>query len=230
MTALLITAAVIIGIGLIRLGAEIIYHDESLTVRARIAGIPITLVPRPQKEKKRKKTAKAKKKSDTSAPTDDVPQKKRFSWEKIKLYIKLAADILRVFKRRIKPLWHSFVISRMYVYYTVASSDAANTAEQYGKLCAAVSGAYPVYREVLDIRHHDVTIDVDFCREKPNIEADVRFRITVGALVIFVITFAFGALIAYMRMKRAESRIEDTAQHKGNQNDTHKDKAVQINE
>ena len=228
MTAVLITAAVLIGLGLIRLGAEIIYHDASLTVRARIAGIPITLVPRSGKEKKLKK--KAKKKSDTSVSTKDTPQKKRFSWEKIKLYVKLAADILRVFKRRIKPLWRSFVISRLYIYYTVASSDAANTAEQYGKLCAAVSGAYPVYREVLDIRHHDVTIDVDFTREKPNIEADVRFRITVGALVIFAVTLAFGALIAYMHMKRAESRLEDMTQHKGNQNDTHKDKAVQMNE
>jgi len=227
MIAVLIIAAVIVGIGLIRIGADITYRDGALSVLARVAGFPVVIYPRPKK-KKTKKTKE--KKSEESGKAKK--EKKKLSLAVIRLYLHMAADILRVLKKRVPPLWRSFVISKLYVYLTVASSDAAHTAEQYGKICAAVSAAYPVYREVLNIKHHDVTIDVDFCRDKLDVDASVRFHITLGALVIFLITLAFGALVAYYRMKKAKDLLDPPENHKRTEtiNEKEQDKAVQVNE
>ena len=215
MIGFLIALAVIVGIGMVRIGADITYRQNVLTIRARIAGIPFTILPRDKKTKKPKKKKEKNKEKSAEKKTTDDSKKKKLTFDDLKLYLKLAADILRLLKRRIPPLWHAFVVEKLYVNYVVASSDAAQTAETYGKLCAAVSAAYPVYREVLDIRRHDVTIDVDFCADRPAVDADIRVRLTIGAIVIFVVTFAWGALKAYLQMKKEQSRPDETGHRNG---------------
>ena len=222
MIGLCITIAVLIGIGLIRIGADITYRDGETAVKVRFAGFPFTVFP--QQKQKKKKEKKVKKRSDENKKTDPEAvkekRKSKLTLPVIRLYLSLAKDILLLLKRRLPPLWRSFWIPKLYLYLCAATPDAAETAILYGKICAFVSAVYPVYRDALHITKHDVTIDLDFCRDSLYIDAEIQLRTRIGSIVIFALSMAFGALWYYMKTEWKKKKLEQEIQ----------DKAVQVNE
>ncbi len=193
MITFLIIALVIFLIAIAPIGGTFIYRDGAVCVKARIAGIPFTVYPKKQKAKKTVKPKKV-----TAEKKQKQPAKKK----KIKEWIVFARDMLLLLKRRLPPLWRSFAITKFYAVLVIASNDAAQTADLYGKTCAVASALYPIYTEALHIKKHDVTIDVDFNLNKPRIEAEITARITFGALLVFALTAGYGALKEYLKFNK----------------------------
>ncbi len=202
MITFLIIALVLFLIAVTPLGGTFIYRDGAVCVKARIAGIPFIVYP---KKRKVKKTEKPKKE------TSEKKQKEPKESKNIKEWIVFARDMLLLLKRRLPPLWRSFAITKFYAVVVIASTDAAQTADLYGKTCAVASALYPIYMEALHIKKHDVTIDVDFNFDKPRIEAEITARITFGALLIFALTAGYGALKGYLKLNNSNNK--DKAVH-----------------
>ncbi len=196
MITFLIIVGVILLIGAVRIGGTITYRNDVFNVKVRICGIPITIYPKKQRDKKTTNEKKTKKQK---------AEKRKIERSEIKEWIVFARDMLLILKRRFPHLWRSFAVTRFYGVVIIATSDAAQTADLYGKTCAVVSALYPVYMEALHIKKHDVTIDVDFSSDKLRIEAEIKAHITLGALLVFVLTAGYGALKGFLKMNNRKN-------------------------
>lgn len=95
-------------------------------------------------------------------------------------------------KRLKKQLGH-IAVRRLCLNIRVASSDAAQTAVEYGAVCSAVYPALSFLDSVTDIKIKRINIFSDFNSEK----SDFSFSVIIRIKIIFLIILAFQAFSEY---------------------------------
>ncbi len=173
--------------------------------------IPITEEQKAQQaKKKRKKPGRPDKKKDKAASdksdkkSGGKPKKKKkenpvVKWLK-SLYNKGGVDaIITAFKRIaslvgnvLKPIFTHVRLSHLNIDIAVASDNAADTAINYGRLCAGVYPALTVILNVVKYDDYKVNIRPDF--DKKELETDISTEIAIVPWVA-----AAGALHALVR-------------------------------
>lgn len=156
---------------------------------------------KPKKEKKKKsdsaeknaaRTSDTKNKDSKSKNKKDGKKKKPnpvVKWLK-KLYNKGKVDaIITAFKdiasvagTLLKPIFKNLRLRQLHIGITVASEDAADTAINYGRLCA---GVYPALTILLNImKYDDYSVDIRPDFDKKSLETDISAEISLVPWVV----------------------------------------------
>lgn len=198
---LLIVAAVILLPLLIPVGADVSWKDD-IIVKLKIAFVPITVYPpKPKKEKpKKKKKKEPEKKPKEEKPKEKEPgilKQKGLSWliDFIERAAQLATGALKFFFGRI-------IIKKLMLSIRVAGEDAAETAVNYGKTCAAVYPALGIIMGVVRHRRYGVEIAPDFEENaKTQISLELKARILVLWLVALVLKYGIKGIRLMLEFK-----------------------------
>lgn len=193
-----IIVAIIALIMLIPVGADISYIGGQFGLSAKMCGVLLQLFPKPEvdpdapkKPKKPKKEKKKKEPKPTEAgEAEKKPKKKlKLSFTKEEIF-SLVKKVLRRFGR----FGRKFRVDRFLLHYTAAGDDPYDTAVTYGYINAALSALAPMCRERFNVRDCDVWTNIDFSKEKLELDFAVAFSIRIGAFFGLVFGIAGSAL------------------------------------
>lgn len=215
MVGLIILGVIVVilaAILLIPVGADVAYEGGELRLSAKVCGILLQLIPKPQtdaskpkKEKKPKKTKKKKEDDKPPAEGEEKPKKKLaldFSKEELFGLVKAVIRGLGRFGRKLS-------VNRFLLHYTAAGKDPYSTAMTFGYVNGALTTLAPLCRKTFRAKDVDVWTDVDFTTEKMSLDFGLAMTIRIGQILGVVFTIAFGALgilIRHKFRKRKEKR------------------------
>lgn len=181
---------------------------EDFFVKIKFAGIKVYEI-KPDgedKEKNQKKDSTEKEEKQENPATKEGKQLFGFLKEKhgftgaVKSLLGLLGDVLT----HIKKLLRHIKIKRVELKLTVAADDAAQTAIEYGTVCAA---AYPVLAlldSCAEVGFKNIDIKSDFNSGKP----DFSFSATVRMQIFFLLSAAFGIYTEYKNFTLKENYNE----------------------
>jgi Protein of unknown function (DUF2953). len=153
------------------------YVNDCLTVR--LCGFRLV----PPKDKPKKEKKKKKENTEQDIKEQIKPKKKsKINFNQIKTLVTSATPaVKRVFK--------GMKIRRFRFVYVCAGEDAAKTAIQYGKICAAVSSVLPLVQNIFDIKFDKIDVRLDFSVNKPYNEVKFKAKLRVYVLIAAAIIF-----------------------------------------
>jgi len=200
---------ILVGINLIRVGADISYEGGVLSLSAKVAGVMLQLLPKqdkgeekPKKEKKPKKKKKEKKKDDSEDESEAQGKKGLpLGMTKEELF-DLVKSILQHFVRFPRKIR----IDRFKLHVLVAGWDPYDTAMAYGYLNEALSILLPMARRGFTVKKADVLTDVDFTTDQFSLDFGLGLSIRIGQIVGFALTAGFigakGVIKSKLRQKK----------------------------
>lgn len=235
MVALIIIACIIILIAAllsIRAHIHVQYEADELTVFASWAFIKIPLIPSPEKPKKEKKP-KPEKQEEPPAESEKAAKPKTkgpnplnnfYANEGIDGIIHIFRKLLEITGKFGRRFVNSFVIDEMILDIIVSRSDAAQTAEEYGKMCYKV---FPVTGAVCancNVKKYAININPDYIGKGHNKYAFImEISLNSRKLINAVLLFAFGALFkigirVFKSMTKTPVQTETSATAENNDN------------
>ena len=191
MTALYIVAGVLAFFAVLLIAPvhfKLRYNDGGLLVRARYLVIRLTFFP--FKEKKTKKPKKIKPDKKKSKPK---PKPKRgglgkrlaqmFKDDGITGILSLLSEMAKIAAAASRKMLAAVVIDRLDVAIITASDNAADTAIQYGRICAVLYPAVAVVESSMRVRQRNISVNPDFLREDSAVTVDIAVHVRVWRLV-----------------------------------------------
>ena len=193
---LLALAALIVLVCLLRVGADVSYEDDVLTLKVVAGPVTLTLLPKKPKPEKKKKPKKEKKKKKPEKE-DKPKEKSKLSLSFLFGVAKLALQAVNTFRRKL----HVDVFRLVFI---AGGSDPYDVAMLAGRVRAALDGLYPLARRALIIRERDVRVGADFLAEKPAFAGRLKLTIRIGQILGIGIVFAFRALVLLLKDKKKQ--------------------------
>lgn len=221
MTGWIITGAVLLFL-LFILGLRVtvvVDYCGDLYLRASVLGITVFRIP-VSKKKKRKKPKKKDKKKDSdkeeSAEEQDSKKGKKNKNGKEKPTLSELLDLVKLVLESLgKPLRKMLkrvIVSHLNLQITCGGDDAAKAAINYGAANYLLSVALNLCDEYLTLKTpDDIHVDVDFYKEKTEINCYVEVRLTVGSALAFAFTLLGRAIRYYLSHDDAKSAIKKLA-------------------
>lgn len=202
MTWLIVLGCVLLAIwliGRIRIGAAASYSDEGLAVSLKAGPKKLQILPA-QAAKKEKQPSKAKKEKKSSAEAEQ-PKPQRNAKDTVSLALKflpLLGEAAGRLRRKIR-------IDRLKLHVVWGAEDPAAAAKGYGAGHAAMGILWPVIEHNFKVKEHDLRVDVDFERRKPELIADAQVSITIGQCFGLGINLGIKALKIYLGIRREQT-------------------------
>ncbi len=165
--------------------------------------------------KKSKTKPKQKKEKVKTASKDNAPQKKdnfikrTYKQKGLLGTISYFSDILAIVFKRLWRVVKRFKFRRFKLDIIVATPDAANTAIQYGKICAAVYPVISLLHTITDMKSEEINIKTDFEKTRPEFKASILVK-TQG---LYWLVAAIGILKHYLKLQRKEREKYERKQH-----------------
>lgn len=212
-----ITLGIVVLLAILPLGVSAKYNADGVLLRLIIGPIRITLLPRKKKEKKQKKPKKDKKQpkkeeENTSEPEPAAKTKPKGkdkkakeakpkapkkesggSWTDFLPLVKTVLDFLGDFRRKLR-------VNRLELKLIMAADDPCDLAVNYGKAWAALGNLMPQLERIFVIKKRDLEVECDFTASQTLVIARLDLTITLGRLLAAVFTFAFRALIQFLKI------------------------------
>lgn len=208
-----ITLGILFLLAILPLGVSIHYDAAGPEIKIILGPLKMTVVPaqkKPPKEKKEKtKKPKKKKKSKqeprkpkqvgAEAPAPEVPKpENKEQGGSILDFLPLVQtlfDFLGDFRRKLR-------INQLQLKFIMAGGDPYNLALNYGRTWAAVGNLLPKLEQWFVIKKRDIEVECDFVETQTRVIAHVDLTITLGRLLAAVFTFAFKALIRFLKIMK----------------------------
>jgi len=166
------------------------YVDERLSIR--LCGF--RLLPQKEKPKKEKQQKKKKKEKEAKDPKKKKKKKSKIDFQQIKTLVTSATPAAKKVFRKIKIRKFRFI-------YICAGDDAAKTAIQYGRICAAVASLLPIIQNIFDIKVDKIDVQLDFSVNKPYNEVKFKAKLKVYVLIAAAVIFLKNYLSASAKNK-----------------------------
>ena len=199
MTALhvvLICAAMIFLLLLIRVGVEAEYSESGLLVKLKVGLLSVQAFPRRTKERKPKKIKQE--------PQPKEKPKRGGAFDLAKEFLPLIAEAAGEFKRKI-----SIDVFRMDLLWSVP--DPASCAMGFGGANAAVGMIWPLIEQNFHVKDHRIRTAVDFDRGRPTVYILARMTMRVGKLLSFGIRLVVKGNKVYKAYKTKEAMKQKEA-------------------
>ena len=199
MTALhvvLICAAIIFLLLLIRVGVEAEYSESGLRVKLKAGLLSVQVFPQRTKEKKPKK-----KKQDQKPK--EAP-KVGGTLDLVKEFLPLVTETAGEFKRKIS-------INVFYMDILWSAPDPAVCAMGFGGANAAVGMIWPLIEQNFHVKDHRIRTAVDFDRGKPTVYILAHMTMRVGKMLSFGIRLAVKGYKVYKTYNTKESMKQKEA-------------------
>lgn len=154
-------------------------------------------------EKDIAKEEKKKKKKAEKEPAQKTPME-------FAQMLQLATDGLKAAKTLFRIILKRLHLYKIHLYMTVASSDAAKTAQDYGRVCAALSFVYAGAQSIFKMKHPKVDIRPDYISGRSLIDFEIRGRMAPIAAVWAVLRAGIPFLIAFLKSKPKKAQETTT--------------------
>ena len=161
--------------------ADVLWEDETLTVKAGALGItfPVFRYPAPEKPKKEKKKKPKKKPEAESKPKPEATPRK-----KAKLTLNIVCTILRGAGKLTKAVFGALRITKINICLGVRGEDPAEAARAYGRLNAWLYPSLGVIDRFVYLDFEELRILPDFGSAEPTVADRVSFRLSARLLFI----------------------------------------------
>lgn len=200
------TAIIIIGIIFALLAAILflpvgtsISFKENFVIKIKFWGFKVYSLDLKEKNDKTEKEPQ---------PEQTATEEKESFFGKLKAKFGFSGAVKRIFELALSVLSHiqkllrHIKINKVILNLTVASSDAATTALEYGTLCAAAYPVLALLSSVGNIKYKSVNINSDFNSNKPSFD----FSLNIATRIFFLLLAALGAFNEYKKfIKRIEN-------------------------
>lgn len=219
MLALKIIAIIIVAIMLILCIPVSVYakYDEISEFKIKYLFFKMDIFPlseKPKKEKKKKEEKKPDKDKDKkkSEKKTEKTQKDNFL---VSFYnnagfdetLKLIKDVAGVLKDYLGCLFvKHIVVKKFYLNLLVAGDDSAQTAEKFGKVCAAVCPSIAFLESNLKIKDRKINIRPDFINEENEAKFVVKINIKPFWVVNSSIYFALRLLKRFVKIAKINNQ------------------------
>lgn len=171
---LLLIAAALVLISLIRIGVQVVYVPSGLTLRLKLGPVRLTLLPR-KKAKKKKKEKKKK-----AAPSE---KHKGDMLGQVRRVLPLVTEAAGRLRRKVR-------LDRIYLDVTAAASDPASAALAFGGANAAVGMIWPLVEQNFNVKDRRIRTRVDFEAVRPTVSLDAAATLTIGQAVALALWLA----------------------------------------
>lgn len=177
-------------------------YEKELTAYAKWAFLKIPLIPFPEKQPKPKKEQPVKKEEPPAQETPTEPKTKGpnplkniYDNEQLSGILEIFRKLLEIIDKFGRRLVNSFVIDEMFLDIEVTKRDAAETAEEYGKICRVV---FPVTGAVCancNVKQYSINVEPDYIAN-PGIRTAFSMEISLNPrkLINAVLAFALSAV------------------------------------
>ncbi len=169
-------------------------YDEEFKLDISWLFIKLHILPKKEKTEKEKKPKKEKepKEENTEQPPEEEKPKEKKDNIIVSFYknqgfsgvLQLLKDTVNAINGMFGTIFRHFVFRELKLYMTVGASDAAETAQLYGKTCAAVFPAMGLITSTCNVKEYD-------CAVRPNFmvaEKTAIFRVVLSFRPIFATT------------------------------------------
>ena len=173
-------------------------YEKELTAYAKWAFLKIPLIPFPEKQPKPKKEEPVKKEEPPVAETSKEPKPKGpnplktiYDNEQLNGILEIFRKLLEIIDKFGRRLVNSFVIDEMFLDIEVTKRDAAETAEEYGKICRVV---FPVTGAVCancNVKKYSINVEPDYIAN-PGIKTAFSMEISLNPRKLINAVLAFG--------------------------------------
>ena len=191
MTALIIILSVILFLLLLLVLPVTIRvsYDKEFGLRVYYAGINLFDLNKPKKEKPEESEDKEEE-PDSGHKVGEKEEKEFFlkrDFEKMDKidFIKYYAFVLKDILVRFKSLIKRFTFKILDITLSVASSDAMNTAVEFGAVSAAVSPVVTLILQFAKVKKKSINIYADFVGDSLFFKTDVKMSVKLIFLLIF---------------------------------------------
>ena len=184
----LIVLAVLLLVGLIRVGAQVEYCEQGFFARLRIGAWLVPLFPKQQKPAK-----EAKKKA-----ADTQPQKKGG-------LVKTVLNLLPLVLDTVKKLWRKLRVDKLDVSLVVSTDDPADTAIAYGQANALLGALWQPLTQAFHVKDGHAHVGVDFEGGEPSVYLLADITLTIGQLICLAVVFGVKALGILIRTRTTRS-------------------------
>lgn len=195
-------------LALVRLGAEVTYAQNGLTVRVRLGQFHLTLLPRKKKAHKKKRTPKSKGKKNTdskpkqakrtgeksggnpaenASATDKTQETKKTEETSRRGGLPLPLmDLISLALDAAGALFARLQLDDLTIEYTIAGKeDPAGAAIQFGMICAGGGALVPVLENSFYcVKQREIRANVDFDTDTPLIWLRLALSIRLGQLAV----------------------------------------------
>lgn len=210
-------------------------YDEEFMLDISWLFIKLHILPKKEKEEKPKKEKEPKKENEEE-PSEEKPEKEKKDNILVSFYknqgfsgvLQLLKDTVNAINGMFGTIFRHFVFRELKLYMTVGSADAAETAQLYGKTCAAVFPAMGLITSTCNVKEYD-------CAVRPNFmvaEKTAVFRVVLSFRPIFattaVVVLAFKLLfkVVFKLLKNKPKEPVNKASETQNANNIKEDKNI----
>lgn len=213
-------------------------YDEEFKLDIGWLFIKLHILPKkekPEKEEKPKKEKEPKEDNKEQLPEEEKPKEKKdniivsfYKNQGFSGVLQLLKDTVSAINGMFGTIFRHFVFRELKLYMTVGTSDAAETAQLYGKTCAAVFPAIGLITSTCNVKEYD-------CAVRPNFmvaEKTAIFRVVLSFRPIFattaVVVLAFKLLfkVVFKLLKNKPKEPVSKATETQNANNIKEDKKI----
>ncbi len=222
MTGWIITGAVLLFL-LFLLGLRavvVIDYCGDLYLRVSVLGFTVFRIPSPKKRKsgtKPKKKRKPKQKDGDKEAEDEKSSKTKKEKPTLSELLDLIKLALSSLGKPLRKVLKRVIISHLNLHIVAGGDDAAKAAINYGAANYLLSVALNLCDEYFTLKEADeIRVDVDFYKEKTEVNCYVEIRLTVGSALAFAFTLLGRAIRYYLSHKESRSAVRKLAGKKSN--------------
>ncbi len=184
---------------------------EELRLCVRVWGIPAF---RYDSADKKKKTAPAAVEKTKVSPLRAVAD--RFKRDGVGATLDLFKQLSKLAAGTARRLLAAITVDKLCLRLYIAGSDAAETAENTGKVCAVLYPAVTALQQtVLRIKKREITVTPDFLAEQGRAVADVSIHVVPLRILILAIWTFFRSLMITKRQKEVSQYGKQSAESDG---------------
>jgi len=205
MTALIITLCILLLFAILLVCPVTIRaaFETQLSAKVRYLFISYTIVPQKEKDsKKAKKKAegqKAEKKEDNKSKIKGILKQKGLGG-----FLSLVKEFTGIATESAKRLLKHLVISNISTEIIVATEDAAQTALNYGYVCAVIYPTFSVIIGNCKCKKYNIRVVPDFDKS----ESEVAFSVKASVKLFFIISAALSALFNFLKIMKSAKAAE----------------------
>lgn len=176
-------------------------QDKDLIVWAKWAFLKIPIMPKPEKppkEKKEKPPEEEKEEEETPKepkPKGPNPLKNIYDNEQLEGIMDIFNKLLALIDKFGRRVVGSFVIDEMFLDVDITKGDAAQTAEEYGKMCRRIFPAIGAVCANCNVKKYSVNVEPDYIANPgTRVAFSMEISLNPRKLINAVLAFAFGAV------------------------------------
>ena len=194
-----------------------VHYEDDVAVSVSWLFLKFNILPKKEKEKKPEKEKK--KKEDTAEPKAEneivkEPKKKKDNMF-VRFYrnrgvsgvVQLLKDAVKALGGMFRRIGRAFIFEELFIYLKVGTSDSAETAIKYGKVCSAAFPAMGFIVNNMRVKNYSIDINPDFVygTNEAKLHTKISFRpvTLINAVIILVFELLFKVVIKLLKHSKA---------------------------